>query len=140
MRRLIRSTVKRVGIDRKEEEQVTSLEEEVKQEEEPPASPKRRCLGGAGGEVTIKVARASTLVTIQEEEKVRKGKTGDKVSQEKDDRKHGKRKVSVKGIDDMSVEELRSEMRMRRMTGYSKLKLLELRVKLKMEVNSQRSY
>ena len=102
--------------------------------QEPLASPKRRCLGE---EATIKVARASALVNIQEKEKVRKGMGGDTVGQEKKDRKQGKKKISVKGIDDMSVEEIKLEIRIRRMTGYAKMKFQDLRLKIKQEVNSQ---
>ena len=77
MKKLIRSTVTRVGVDKREEEKRPIQEEEAKQkqEEEPPTSPKRRCLGG-GGEATIKVARAPTLFNIQEKEKKKVG--GDK--------------------------------------------------------------
>ena len=129
MKRLIRSTVTRVGMDSREEEQRHSQEEEdkQKQEEEPPTLPKRRCLGG-GGEATIKVARA--LVNIQEKENKKEG--GDKAKVDR------KKKVLIKGINDMSVEELRSEMRRRKMKRYSGMKLQELRLKLKQEVNSQR--
>ena len=123
-----------MGVDRREEEQRPSQEEEAKQkqEEEPPTSPKRRCLG-RGGEATIKVARAPTLVNIQEKEKKKEG--GDK---EKVNKNQGKRKILVKGINDMNVEELRSEMRRRKTKGYSGMKLQELCLKLKQEVNSQR--
>ena len=40
------------------------------------------------------------------------------------------RKVVIKGIDDMSMEELKGEMRRRKMKGYSKLNIQELRGKL----------
>ena len=43
----------------------------------------------------------------------------------------------MKGIDDMGVEELREEMRKRRLKGWSKLRLEELRRKRKEEVKSQ---
>ena len=130
MRRLIRSTLVRVGVEKREEETRQSQEEEeAKQEEEPPSSPKRRCLGG-GGEVTIKVIKAPTVITVQEEEKKEGGVA-------KEGKKDGRRKV-VKGIDDMSMEELKGEMRRRKMKGFSKMKIQELRGKLKEEVNSQR--
>ena len=44
----------------------------------------------------------------------------------------------MKGIDDMNVQELKVEMNKRMMTGFSKLKLMALRSKLKEEVNNQR--
>ena len=48
------------------------------------------------------------------------------------------RRKAVKGIDDMSREELKAEMKRRKMKGFSNLGIHDLRVKLKKEVNSQR--
>ena len=139
MKRLIRSTLVRKVSHLVEEGETEcsqeAVEVEVKQEEEVLASPKRRCLES---EVAVRSVKAPTLVIIQEEERRKKGKGGDLKGEEGKPDMRRKGKIMVKGIDDMTVEELKREMKRRKMSGYSRLNLEELRKKLKKEVNSQR--